>query len=63
MFRTLLVLLLAVPVVACAQDTTSCAPLANDLNGDFIVGATDILQLLSAYGENYDVDGDSIPDC
>ena len=63
MFRTLLVLLLAVPAVVCAQDTTSCAPLANDLNGDFIVGATDILQLLSAYGENYDMDGDSIPDC
>ena len=49
--------------MVCAQQTQPCAPLVNDLNGDFIVGATDILQLLSAFGENYDMDGDLIPDC
>lgn len=46
-----------------AQDTTSCDALVNDVNGDLQVGATDILQILGTYGQDFDVDGDGVPDC
>ena len=63
MFRALFVFLFAVPFVVLAQDTTSCDALVNDVNGDLQVGATDILQILGTYGQDFDVDGDGIPDC
>ncbi len=37
--------------------------LANDLDGDLTVGVSDVLELLTAFGDNYDVDGDAIADC
>ncbi len=49
--------------MASAQENPPCNGLVNDLNGDFVVGASDVLQLLSSYGDNYDVDQDSILDC
>ncbi|MDC0600508.1 fibrobacter succinogenes major paralogous domain-containing protein [Flavobacteriales bacterium] len=34
-----------------------------DLDGDLLIGAGDVLELLSSFGEYLDADGDGIPDC
>ena len=46
-----------------AQVEGDCSMLANDINGDRVVGVSDVLSLLGAFGDNYDVDGDTIADC
>jgi uncharacterized protein (TIGR02145 family) len=66
MNRLLLALLLFAPAALMAQDTTSCASLEGlqyDLDGDMIVGVGDILEVLSWFGANFDLDQDDVLDC
>ena len=65
MTRLLLALLL-LPAVLMAQDTTDCATqegLQYDLDGDMLVGVGDLVQFLSWFNTNFDVDQDGVRDC
>ena len=55
--------LLSFPFTSLAQTEDGCSVLANDLDGDFMVGVSDVIELLTAFGDNYDIDGDGIADC
>gem|GEM_PF-692592 len=59
----LVFIFLFVPFYAFSQEPASCDNLYIDLDGDLSVGAPDLLILLTAFGVDFDVDGDSIPDC
>ena len=63
MRRHLALIFLFVPFYAFTQEPASCDNLYIDLDGDLSVGAPDLLLLLTAFGVDFDVDGDSIPDC
>ena len=55
--------LLSFPFTSLAQTEDGCSVLANDLDGDFVVGVSDVIELLTAFGDNYDIDGDGVADC
>ena len=66
MIRLLLSISLLLPAFLMAQDTTSCATqegLEYDLDDDMTVGVGDILEVLSWFGANFDLDQDGILDC
>ena len=63
MRRHLVLIFLLVPFYGFSQEPASCDNLYIDLDGDLSVGAPDLLILLTAFGVDFDVDGDSIPDC
>ena len=56
-------LTMAITLTCMAQVENDCSILANDIDGDLVVGVSDVLSLLGAFGDNYDVDGDTIADC
>ena len=55
--------LLSFPSICSSQVEDDCSMLANDLDGDLVVGVSDIIELLTAFGDNYDIDDDGIADC
>lgn len=62
--RYLLLQLLALPLSVIGQSSLdSCSAINADVDGDFIVGIGDVLQVLSLFGSNLDQDGDLIYDC
>ncbi|MED5334852.1 MAG: hypothetical protein VX880_00965, partial [Bacteroidota bacterium] len=63
MFRRVLLAFLSLPLCALGQESPSCDDVYIDLDGDLSVGAPDLLILLTAFGTDFDVDGDSILDC
>lgn len=63
MFRCVLLAVLCLPLCALGQESPSCDNVYIDLDGDLSVGAPDLLILLTAFGTDFDVDGDSILDC
>lgn len=59
----LLLLACLLPVIGSGQSESNCDLVNKDLDGDLLIGAGDVLELLSSYGAYLDTDGDEIPDC
>ena len=66
MTRLLLATLILLPAVLMAQDTPDCdnqEGLQYDLDGDMLVGVGDLVQFLSWFNANFDLDQDGVLDC
>lgn len=60
---TILLLCLSLPVVAFCQSSADCVGQNADLDGDMLVGVSDIIEMLQVFGTVLDADLDGALDC